>query len=99
MKIYSLSADWQFADAALNNFRAIDVPGDVNHALFKYGDLPDPHIGVLEHGLGVGKTDAIAVHHRALPRPFPKATVKIGVADTAQRGVFFDPFVAVPLVA
>ncbi|MBE6380736.1 MAG: hypothetical protein E7047_07385 [Lentisphaerae bacterium] len=46
MKIYSLSADWQFADAALNNFRAIDVPGDVNHALFKYGDLPDPHIGV-----------------------------------------------------
>ncbi len=46
MKHYPLNDNWQFADASDGVFRSISVPGDVNHALFQHGLLPDPHVGL-----------------------------------------------------
>ncbi len=47
MKKIILEDNWQFAGCdprgEKEEWRGIDVPGDVNAALIKYGDIPDPH--------------------------------------------------------
>lgn len=63
-----------------------------------FRDLVDLHVCIAQHRLGIGKSDHVAVFHRTFACPSAEATVKIGRADSAQRGIIGDIPILIPFV-